>query len=171
MIETKLRIHIWPERIIRQKCRKVNRVDKQIQKLLDEMYVLMKSLKGVGLAANQAGLDISLVVVEAEDRVFKLVNPKIVKKEGKINFKEGCLSFPGLELEITRSDKAWVFALNEKGEPLELETEGVLAVIFQHEIDHVNGILFIDRLPIWQRVKIYPQLKKIKRGVRDGMRK
>jgi peptide deformylase len=123
----------------------------------------MREHKGVGLAANQAGLTLRLAVIEAEDKVFKLVNPVIIKKSGRIAILEGCLSFPGLELKVRRYGKIWVRSLNEKGEPLNLEVEDTLAIVFQHEIDHLDGICFIDRIPFWERLKIVPKLKAIKR--------
>ena len=130
----------------------------------------MKIHKGIGLAANQAGIDLQLVVVEGEDKLFKLVNPRILKKEDKIRFTEGCLSFPGLELEIDRAERVWLSALDEKGDPVDLEVEGLLSVVFQHEIDHINGITFVDRIPFWQKFRIRGQLKQIK-GLTHGMLK
>ncbi|UCC95740.1 MAG: peptide deformylase [Candidatus Omnitrophota bacterium] len=159
----KLRIYTWPEQILRKRCKDVLIVDDETRNILSEMYALMKIHKGIGLAANQAGINLRLIVVEAEDKVFKLVNPQITKREGRIALKEGCLSFPGLELEVKRAKKVWLSALSEKGEPIDIEAEDVLAVAFQHEIDHINGIEFIDRISFWQKFKVLPQLKKIKR--------
>jgi peptide deformylase len=170
MEKIKLRIHTWPERILRKKCKKIETLDEEIRQILEQMHALMLETKGVGLAANQVGLDLSLAVIQADDRVFKLVNPCIVKKEGKVSFTEGCLSFPDLELKIDRAKKIWVSSLNEKGEPLDLEIEGLLSVVFQHEIDHLNGIVFIDRVSFWQRLKALPKLRKIKRKTKDGLR-
>ena len=161
MNKTKLRIHIWPERILREKCRKVEKVDAKIKYLLGEMLSLMRVNGGVGLAANQAGLDLNLIVIEAENYTFKLVNPRIVRKEGSISFFEGCLSFPGLELKIKRANKVWISAQDEEGESIKIKAEGFLAVIFQHEIDHIEGVVFIDRISFWQRLKAYPRLRKI----------
>ena len=161
MEKTKLQIHTWPEKILRKKCRVVRKVDDNIRSLLDEMYALMKVSDGVGLAVNQAGLDLKLFVIEAEDKTYKLVNPKIIQRHGEITFREGCLSFPGLELDIKRANKIKVAALNEKGELIDIDATGVLAVVFQHEIDHVNGTVFIDKVSFWKRLRIIPQLKKI----------
>lgn len=171
MKKTELRVHLWPEEILKKKCKEVKAVDSCIREILEEMRSLMIESKGVGIAANQVGLDISLIVVEAKDVIFKLVNPVIVKTQGNISVIEGCLSFPGLELKIKRADKIWIKALNEKGENIVLESEGVLAVIFQHEIDHINGITFIDRISFLEKLKIHPQLKKIKDTVKHGLSK
>lgn len=147
----------------------MGKVDGKIRCLLDEMLSFMRASGGAGLAGNQAGLDLSLIVIEVENHIFKLVNPKITKREGSINFPEGCLSFPGLELEVKRNKKVWVSALNEEGEPVRIEAEGFLAVIFQHEIDHVEGIVFLDRVSFWKRVKAYPKLGEIIRRTKNGL--
>lgn len=157
-----LRIYTWPDNILKKKCRPVKVVDGNIRRLLDEMLFLMQEFKGVGLAANQVGLDLSLIVVEDREKFIKLVNPKIVGEEGQISFLEGCLSFPGIELKVKRAKKVWVSSLNENGEVVECEAEGLLAVIFQHEIDHINGISFIEKVSLWKKMKIRPLLKKIK---------
>ncbi|MCM8773586.1 MAG: peptide deformylase [Candidatus Omnitrophica bacterium] len=166
---TKLRIHFWGEKILRTKCRQVKEVNDEIRKLLDQMCVLMKNCDGMGLAANQAGLDISLVVVNSGKEILKLINPKILKREGSTEFEEGCLSFPGLYINIKRARKVWVSYWNEKGEPLTIEASGILAVVLQHEIDHINGVVFIDRLPLWGRIKLRKRLKEIKGKYKNGM--
>jgi peptide deformylase len=153
MEETKLKIHTWPDTVLRRRCKEVKVVDDNIRGLLDQMYALMLVNNGVGLAANQVGLDQRLVVAGLGDKVFKLVNPKVIRKEGKLNFLEGCLSFPGVEVKVSRAKRVWVSALDEKGQPLELELQGVWAVVFQHEIDHIDGIIFFDRLSFWKRIK------------------
>ena len=161
MEKTKLKLHTWPEKILKKKCRKVTVIDDRIRQLLDEMRSVMVINKGVGLAANQVGVDLSLIVVDGKDRVFKLINPVIVKKEGRTIFNEGCLSFPEIELEIKRAKKVWLSALDEKGEPIELEADDTLAVIFQHEIDQINGIVFTDRVRFFQKIKLRNQLKQL----------
>lgn len=166
-----LKVHLWPEEILKKKCKEVKVVDSHIRKILDEMYSVMAESKGVGIAANQVGLDISLIVIELKDMIFKLANPSIIKREGNINLTEGCLSLPGLEFSIKRANKVWVKALNEKGEPVVLETEGILAVVFQHEIDHINGILLIDRVSFLEKLKNQLKLKKIKNTVQHGLSK
>lgn len=171
MSKTKLRIHTWPENILRNRCRKVEKVDDQVKCLLDEMLSLMRVSGGTGLAGNQAGLDLSLIVIEVENRIFKLANPEIIKREGSVSFDEGCLSFPGLELEIKRNKKVWISALDHEGKPIKIEAEGFLAVIFQHEIDHIEGIAFVDKVSFWNRVKAYPKLRKIIQKTKNELRK
>lgn len=170
-MQTKLRIYTWPERILSKKCRKVEVIDDKIRKIFDEMRLLMIEAKGVGLAANQVGLDLSLALIEFDDKIFKIINPRVTKKEGKVKFLEGCLSFPGLEVEITRSKKVWVSYTNEKNEPIDLELEGIPAIIFQHEIDHLNGILINDKISFWKKVKVAPKLRKIKKDTKNELSK
>jgi peptide deformylase len=163
-MKTKLKIHKWPDKILTKQSAKIERPDQDTKDILDQMYVLMKASDGVGLAANQVGLAMQLIVIEAGGEIYKLINPKITKKEGSITLQEGCLSFPGIELEVKRSHKVFIEALDQKGQPVSLKPEGVLAVIFQHEIDHINGVTFVDRVSFWQRLKMSSKLKKIKKG-------
>jgi peptide deformylase len=163
-MKTKLKIHKWPDKILTKQSAKIERPDQDIKEILDQMYILMKASDGVGLAANQVGLAMQLIVIEAGGEIYKLINPKIIKREGSITLQEGCLSFPGIELEVKRSRKIFIEALDQKGKPVSLKPEGVLAVVFQHEIDHINGVTFIDRVSFWQRLKISLKLKKIKKG-------
>jgi len=168
MSTTKLRIHTWPEKILRRKTKEVKVVDDNIRAKLNEMLALMRVLGGAGLAANQAGLDLQLIVIEAEGQVFKLANPRIVKSKGSLLFTEGCLSFPGLELQVKRNKKIWLTALDEYGKPIDFAAEGLLGVVFQHEIDHINGITFIDRISVWQRIKAKPTLRQIVKNTKQS---
>jgi peptide deformylase len=127
------------------------------------MFDTMYEEEGIGLAANQAGLDLRLVVIETEDKVWKIINPQIRKKRGSIIFEEGCLSFPGLSLRIKRAKEVWVDYLDVDGNKLSVKAEDILAVAFQHEIDHIDGILFIDRIPYLERLRISSQLLEIKK--------
>ncbi|MBU1121538.1 MAG: peptide deformylase [Candidatus Omnitrophota bacterium] len=163
MTKIGLRIYSWPDAILKKKCTEVKFVDERIRHLFDQMIILMRESKGIGLAGNQVGLDLRLVVIETQEGILRLVNPRIIKSEGRIDFLEGCLSFPGIELKIRRAKKVWVTALDENGQPLDYEVEGPLAVVFQHEVDHLNGILFIERVSFWKRLRIGHLLKKIKK--------
>jgi len=167
----KLRIHTWPEKILRKRCRRVKVVNDEIRSFLDQMHALMTIYKGIGIAANQAGIDLSLLVIETPEHCLKLVNPRIIKKEGKAKILEGCLSFPELEIEVQRAKKIWISALNDKGENVDMEVEGVMAIIFQHEIDHLSGIVFIDRIPFWKRLKLAGKLKQIKQVTQHALPK
>jgi len=111
---------------------------------LDNMQETMKDALGVGLAAPQVGVSKRVIIVDLEDEVFELINPEIVSSEGTQVDSEGCLSIPGIKGKVSRSEKVVVTGLNREGEMIEIEAEGLLARIFQHEIDHLNGVLFTD---------------------------
>ncbi|OPX29679.1 MAG: peptide deformylase [Candidatus Omnitrophica bacterium 4484_171] len=167
----KLRIHFWGEKILRRKCRRVKDVDDDIRMILGEMYSLMRVSDGIGLAANQAGVDLRLIVIQIKSNIFKLVNPKIIKREGSIKIEEGCLSFPGITLGIKRAGKVWVSSLDENGSPIDIEADGILAVALQHEIDHINGVVFIDRVSFLERLKLKNKLKEIRKMAEHAAQK
>ena len=163
MNETKLKIRTWPDPILRKKCNRVDKVTDDIRDILEEMRILMHIHNGIGLAANQVGLNLALVVCETQGRLLKLVNPAISQMQGQIQFGEGCLSFPGIELTVKRAEKIFVEALNEYGTPIKFWANETTAVVLQHEIDHINGIPFIYRVSTWHRLKVAPMLKELKK--------
>ena len=153
--------------VLRQRAKKVKRVDASIQKLIDDMFESMHAASGLGLAATQIGVSARVMVIEmpkeeTDDAVqaqprakrhvtysgqqIALVNAEIVKREGEQFGEEGCLSVPGYVGMVRRAMKVTVKGLNRKGKEVKLTGEGVLARAFQHEVDHLNGILFTDRL-------------------------
>jgi peptide deformylase len=151
-----------PEPVLRRKAKPVTKFDKNLQTLIDDMIETMREAPGVGLAAPQVNILQQLAVIEyAEDeddedegaeeapakpkQLFVIINPEIVKaSEEKVNGIEGCLSIPGLIGEVERHEAIQVKALNRHGQPVKLKVDGWLARIFQHEIDHLNGVLFTD---------------------------
>jgi len=151
-----LEIKKFNEPVLRKKCKKVGRVDKKIKKLAIDMVQTMKKGQGIGLAAPQVGVSKRVIVVQTDlggQRILALVNPKIIKKslETEVD-EEGCLSFPGIFLEIKRAKEVEVEGLDIKGEKIKLEAKGLLARVFQHEIDHLDGILFFNRLSFVSRI-------------------
>ncbi|HTI13098.1 MAG TPA: peptide deformylase [Dictyobacter sp.] len=133
--------------ILRQKAKKVHRFDPSLKKLVDDMFETMHVANGVGLAAPQIAQSIRVFVAEFEDHKIAVFNPEIVKAEGEEIGPEGCLSIPGYVGEnIRRASKIQVKGLDVRGKPIKLSAEGWFARILQHEIDHLDGILFIDRL-------------------------
>ena len=163
------RICKYGEKILEKKTRKVNfdELKKELPALLADMFETMDAVGGAGLAANQVGLDLNLAVIKIlrEDEPplsIVIINPEIVEKSGSMYEEEGCLSFPGLFAKIRRAAKVKVRALSEKGMPIEINAEGLFAKALQHEIDHLDGIVFIDRLPLMSRLKIKPALMKFK---------
>jgi peptide deformylase len=160
----------YPDPRLREKAAPVAVVTPEIQKLIDDMAETMYAAPGVGLAATQIGEPqrIFLVDIAAEDEPSNLhvfINPEIVKKEGEQCGPEGCLSFPGVTEEIKRATKVTVRAQGRDGKPFELEAEGLLAVAIQHENDHLDGVLMIDRMGMLKKRIV--QRKMQKRGSED----
>ncbi|HEY5731363.1 MAG TPA: peptide deformylase [Anaerolineales bacterium] len=153
-----------PDPVLRRKARPVTKFDKDLQTLIDDMVETMREAPGVGLAAPQIGLSERLLVIEyyereedeeneeAPKKVWAVINPVIVKaSEEKVIGVEGCLSIPGLVGEVERHAEVHVRALNRHGKPMKVKAKGWLARIFQHEIDHLNGVLFPDLAThVWQ---------------------
>lgn len=135
-----------PDEILRKQAKNVNKVDEGIKALIDEMLAMLKTANGVGLAANQVGVLYRLFVYDdGNGNSGALINPKIISSKGEQLGPEGCLSIPGLQGDVRRSYEVVVQALDMKGKPVKIKAEGFLARIFQHEIDHLFGTLFIDR--------------------------
>ena len=133
--------------ILRRKAKKIHRFDPSIAKLADEMFETMHSAGGVGLAAPQIAQSIRIFVAEYEDHKVAMVNPEIVKAEGEMLGTEGCLSIPGYVGEnIRRAEKIVVKGQDVRGKAMKVNAEGWFARVLQHEIDHLDGILFLDRL-------------------------
>lgn len=153
----------YPNLILREKAKEVNRITQEDEFLIQKMRQILNDNKGVGLAAPQLGKSKKIIVIQTPKGMEAFVNPRIIKKTKEAEVKEeGCLSFPDLYFNIKRAKGIGVEAFNEKGEAVKIEAEGILARIFQHEIDHLEGILFIDRLSFWQRVKLRKKLKGLK---------
>ncbi len=160
-----LEIKKFNEPVLRKKCKKVGRVDKKIKKLAIDMVQTMKKGQGIGLAAPQVGVSKRVIVVQTDlggQRILALVNPKIIKKSFETEVgEEGCLSFPGIFLEIKRAKEVEVGGLDIKGKKIKLEAKGLLARVFQHEIDHLDGILFFNRLSFIKKIRFklkYPSI-------------
>ncbi len=163
-----LDIVLYPEPALTTAGEDVNNVDQNICHFLDDLADTMYNANGIGLAANQVG-DLRRICVidvsegeerDSRNRLIELINPRITHSESEIQWEEGCLSFPQLFEKVTRAGLVRVSALNRHGDPFEIEGEGLLAVALQHEIDHLDGILFIDRV---SRLKKRMALKRYRR--------
>ena len=160
-------IVIWPDPVLKKAAKPVERVDDAVRRLLDDMAETMYAADGVGLAAPQIAESLRCIVIDTSprqegQRLIHLVNPEIVRSEGTTTYPEGCLSIPGEAEDVERAAKAWVKALDRSGTPFELECEGLLAVAAQHEIDHLDGIMFVDHLSSLKREIIRRRMKKLK---------
>lgn len=136
------------DEILRKKSREVEVVDDRIRELLDDMVETLHSYNGVGLAGPQIGILKRIVVIDLYDDKgpIKLVNPRIVKQKGEQEVEEGCLSFPNQFAKIIRPAEVTIEALNENGKKIKIKGEGLLAQAISHEIDHLDGILFVDKI-------------------------
>lgn len=134
--------------VLREKAKSVPEITPQIQRLLTDMVETMYDAEGIGLAAPQVGISKRIIVIDVQDEtgVLKLINPEIVKREGKDLSVEGCLSFPGVAGEVERDESVTVRAQDIDGNTVEYCATGLLARAFQHEIDHLDGILFVDKV-------------------------
>lgn len=146
-----LRITKYPEEVLKKKTEPVCEFDSGLQKLIDDMIETMYAAPGVGLAANQVGVSKQVSVIDVNSRDEKsalivLVNPEIVHKEGEESSEEGCLSIPEYTTVVKRAAMVKVRCLDRSGARIEIEAEGLLARALQHEIDHLNGFLLIDRI-------------------------
>jgi peptide deformylase len=140
------RILTADEPILREKTKKVTDFDASLHRLLDDLLETMRDAPGIGLAANQVGVPLQVAVIEIEGTITELVNPKVVRRSGAIVDWEGCLSIPGFVAEVERSEKVTVQARNRHGKEFRVKGDELFARALQHEIDHLNGVLYIDYL-------------------------
>lgn len=142
-----LEIRTLPDQVLRRRARKVSAIDGSIQKLIDDMIDTMRANSGVGLAAPQVGVPLRIVVIEMPgEEVITLINPQIVKRQGERVVDEACLSVPGYQGEINRSVIVKVKAQDRRGKEIRIKGDGLLAQALEHETDHLNGTLYIDRV-------------------------
>ncbi len=151
-----LPIKKYPEEVLKKRALPVTAVDREMQRLIDDMIDTMYAAPGIGLAAPQVGVSQRLVVIDVSTREEKhplmvLINPEIVEADSLIESEEGCLSVPGYTAVVKRAGKVVARGLNREGKPVEVEATGLLARALQHEIDHLNGVLFVDRLSAIKR--------------------
>jgi len=132
------------DEILREKAKPVPKINSNILKLLDNMQETMRNANGVGLAAPQVGVPKRVIIVDLDEELIELINPEIINSEGSQTDEEACLSIPGIKGTVPRHEKIVLTGLNRHGEMIEVEAEGLLARVFQHEVDHLDGVLFID---------------------------
>lgn len=165
-----LPIRLYPDPVLLAEAGEISDINGELQRLIDDMAATMYHAPGLGLAANQVG-DLRRVIVfdvaqrDSTPKLQVMINPRIIACEGEIIHNEGCLSIPDYSAEVRRCRKICVAGLDREGKPLEIEAEGLLAVVLQHEIDHLNGKLFIDRL---SRLKRGIYLRKLKKQAAAG---
>lgn len=162
-------IKLFPEHsdVLTTECEPVEEVDEEIRQLADDLIETMYDAPGVGLAAPQIGVTKRITVIDPSDpddppNPTVLINPEILERKGEVTWEEGCLSFPGLYGDVERSEWVRVRATNKDGEEYEIEGEGLLAVVLQHEIDHLDGVLFLERMSPLKRRMARKEYKKIR---------
>lgn len=179
------KILTYPDPFLRKKCAPVEEIDGEVLELLDDMAETMYGARGVGLAASQIGVDKRVVVIdisprntgadeegEGEDEeeegpeyegpgLIELINPEIISSEGEVIAEEACLSIPGFTSDVKRKQRVVIEAYNREGQLVEIEASELLARVFQHEIDHLDGILFIDRLSRLKRELVKRKIEKV----------
>jgi peptide deformylase len=155
-----LTLHLLGSPVLRQRSPEVEAFDEGLRKFIDDLFETMDAAKGVGLAANQVGVARRVAVVDAEGQRFAMVNPRIVRAEGKSTAEEGCLSIPDVYGDVTRPASVTLEALDRDGKPYRLEAAGLVARAIQHEIDHLDGILFLDHLGALRRAMLLKRFRK-----------
>jgi peptide deformylase len=146
-----LNLHLLGSPVLRQHSVEVKTVDDEVRRLIEDMFETMDAAKGLGLAANQVGIARRVAVVDVEEDRFVMVNPRIVEADGRVSAEEGCLSIPDIYADVTRPDRVIVEALDADGNSYRKEATGLKARAIQHEIDHLDGILFLDHLSLIKR--------------------
>jgi peptide deformylase len=162
----KLDILTFPDPRLRIRASPVTRVDTEVKRIVSDMLETMYAAPGIGLAAVQVNIPKRIVVMdisENKDSPLCMINPEILELFGEEQMDEGCLSVPGFYETVTRAERIRVRALERDGEPFELEADGLLAVCIQHEIDHLEGKLFVDRISALKRLRIRHKLEKERR--------
>ena len=161
-----LNILHFPDPRLRTLAKPVKKVDDAVRQLLDDMLETMYAAPGIGLAATQVNVDRRIVVIdisEERNQPLYLINPELLELEGIEEMEEGCLSVPGIYELVQRADRVKIRALGRDGEPFVLQADGLLAVCIQHEIDHLDGKLFVDYLSQLKRTRIRKKLEKEQR--------
>lgn len=131
--------------VLRQRAEEIKEIDEGIKALIERMYVVMAEVQGLGLAGPQVGVSKRVFTYDVGEGPHAMINPKVVKSSGEEIGSEGCLSMPGLQGDVARAEKVTVSGIDENGEKVKIKAEGLLARVFQHEIDHLDGTIFIDK--------------------------
>jgi len=167
MKETRLRIRFFGDPALRSKSIPVKHITEEHRQVLSQMAQLMYDGGGIGLAAAQVGINEDMIVVDIGSGLYKLINPKVTDKSGTQVLEEGCLSIPGICIKVKRADKVLVKAQDEYGKEFEIASDGLLACVLQHEIDHLKGKLVIDYASFWEKIKIKKKLEELKQRIED----
>ena len=156
-----LEIKKYGDPVLREKALEVDEITPKINKLIDDMIETMYASLGAGLAAPQIGISKRIIIIDGEeDGLLVLINPVLIKKEGKVDEEEGCLSVPGIYSNVERYETVTVEGLDRNGEKIRIKKDGLMGKALQHEIDHLEGLLFIDRISKIKRQVLLKEYKK-----------
>lgn len=161
-----LNILHYPDERLHKVAKPIDKVDDEVLQLIDDMVETMYASKGIGLAATQVNVHRRLLVIDvSEERegVTAFINPEIIEKIGETEYEEGCLSVPGIYETIRRAERVRVRAMGRDGKPFELEADGLLAICLQHEIDHLDGKVFVEYLSTLKQNRIRTKMKKLEK--------
>ena len=162
MPETKSKIKIFGDPVLRKKAKPVGKITSEHREILSQMAKSMYEYSGIGLAAPQIGISSQLIVVDIGEGLYKIINPKIVRRQGFCAITEGCLSVPGISIKVKRSKRVWVEAKDENNNPLKIEAKDLFACVLQHEIDHLRGKLIPDYASFLEKIRIKRKLAALK---------
>ncbi len=154
------RLHLLGSPVLREESEEVAEVDDEVRAFVDDLFETMAAAEGIGLAANQVGVARRIAVVGIEDDQLVMINPRVIESSGKDTAEEGCLSIPEIFADVTRPDRIVLEALDRDGNHYRLEADGLKARAIQHEIDHLDGILFLDRLSPLKRRMLQKRWRK-----------
>lgn len=166
MLVTRLKIKLFGDPVLRKKAKLISKVSEEHREILNLMAKSMYEDSGIGLAAPQVGVSAQLIVIDIGEGLYKLVNPRIIKKQGKQTIQEGCLSVPGICIKVKRAKTVWVQALDEFNQSVEFVAKDLFACVLQHEIDHLKGKLIVDYASFLEKLRIKKKLAKLKEKVK-----
>jgi peptide deformylase len=166
-----LPIRKYGDSLLKKTSKRVGKIDKEIKKLISDMIETLHSAGGIGLAAPQVGVLKRIIIADIPGgENIILINPEIIKLEGEIEGEEGCLSLPGIVGEVVRAERVFVHGEDVDGIPKEIKAEGLFARVLQHEVDHLDGILFIDRMDTIKRKALLRELKQLRKAMKSQKR-
>jgi peptide deformylase len=167
MSETALKIRLYGDPVLRKKASSVRKITSGHQDILASMAQVMYADAGVGLAAPQVGISEAMIVADVGTGLYKLINPRMVKKEGSQQLEEGCLSIPGVCVKVRRARKVQIQAQDDSGKHVTIEAEGLLACVLQHEIEHLRGKLIVDYASFIEKLKMKKRLQEINKRAKN----
>lgn len=165
ILQTKLRLRFYGDPVLRRRSASVDEVTDSERDVLNEMAEVMRISGGIGLAAPQVGINKQIILIDIGQGPVMLINPRIIKRSGRASMEEGCLSLPGIYVNVSRAKAVQVSGLNEKNQKIKISAYDLLARALQHEMDHLRGKLIIDHAGFVQKMKLRKKLKQLKKDV------